>query len=116
MATAYFAFQCPPGQGKEFIFETSDDAIIAHARRVLSGEEKDKTHVMGRIKTTRKDYNPDFDFHLDPATIQFFDVMIEVCDAEPQYVDDHLDEAGGAFLPGYHWCPWASALTREVKR
>lgn len=115
MATAYFAFQTPPGRGKEFIFQLNDDTLIAHARKVLKGEEMNETHVMGRIVKRTMPYNPDFSYHLDPATIRFFDVAIEVCDADTQYVEDHLDEAGGAFLPGGHWCPWASALTREVK-
>jgi hypothetical protein len=41
-------------------------------------------------------------------------MAIEVCDANMMYVEDHLDEAGGAFLPGNHWCPWDSRVTREV--
>lgn len=118
MATARFAFQAPPGQGKEFIFELTNDALIAHARTVLSGEEGSKTHVGGRIVKKGAPYNPDFSYHLDPATISFFEVdsnTRETCDASPHYVEDHLDEAGGAFLPGGYWGPWESRLTREVK-
>ncbi|WP_433227073.1 hypothetical protein [Microtetraspora malaysiensis] len=39
---------------------------------------------------------------------------LRVCDATIPYVEDHLDEAGGAFLPGLVWCPWSSRLVREV--
>jgi hypothetical protein len=46
--------------------------------------------------------------------VRFFEVAIEVCDATMPYVEDHLDEVGGAFLPGGYWCPWTSRLTREV--
>ncbi|WP_425580386.1 BP74-related protein [Streptosporangium amethystogenes] len=53
-------------------------------------------------------------YHFDPATLGFFDVAIEVCDATMTYVEDHLDEAGGAFLPGNLWCPWSSKPVREV--
>ncbi|MGX1543694.1 BP74-related protein [Streptomyces adustus] len=35
-------------------------------------------------------------------------------DAGPRYLEDHLDEACGALLPGCHWAPWNSTLTREV--
>ncbi|MCP2260007.1 hypothetical protein LX15_003718 [Streptoalloteichus tenebrarius] len=111
--SAYFAFTQQRGQ--EFVFELRDEEKIAHARRILSGEEKHRIHVHGRIKKQKKPYNPAWDFHLDPDTIAFFEVAIEVCDANMQYVDDHLDEACGAFLPGCHWCPWDSRLTREVK-
>ena len=38
-------------------------------------------------------------------------------DGRPRFVivEDHLDEACGAFLPGCHWCPWSSRLVDEVK-
>ena len=54
-------------------------------------------------------------YHLDPSTINFFQMAIEICDANMRYVEDHLDEACGAFLPGCYWCPWDSRITREVK-
>ncbi|MEU7168419.1 calmodulin [Streptomyces morookaense] len=109
---AYFAFQQQPGQ--EFIFELTDEEMITHARKIVSGEETERVHVMGRIIKRKAPYNPGWDFHLDPASIQFFEVAIEVCDANMQYVEDHLDEACGAFLPGCHWCPWDSKVVREV--
>jgi len=109
---ARFAFMQRPDQ--EFIFEITDEAKIAQARRIISGEEKLEVHVMGRIVKTRKDYNPKWSYHLDPATIAFFTVAIEVCDADMHYVEDHLDEACGAFLPGCMWCPWNSRVIREV--
>jgi hypothetical protein len=112
MATAYFAFEQEPDQ--EFIFELNDDELIAHARRIISGQEKDQIHVMGRIQKRRVPYNPRWDFHLDPSSIRFFDQAIEVCDANMAYVEDHLDEACGAFLPGCQWCPWNSKILREV--
>ncbi|MGK3967677.1 calmodulin [Sorangium sp. So ce118] len=109
----YFAFM--QRQDQEFIFELTDPAQIAHARRILSGEEKTEVHVHGRIIKRTAEYNRKWSFHLDPATIRFFAMAIEVCDANMQYVEDHLDEACGAFLPGCHWCPWDSKLVREVQ-
>ncbi|MHA7629927.1 BP74-related protein [Corallococcus sp. M7] len=109
-----FAFTQPSSPGAEFIIELTDENTIAHARKILSGEERSRIHVHGRIVKRTQPYNPRFSFHLDPATIQFFEVAIEVCDANMTYVEDHLDEAGGAFLPGGHWCPWDSRLAREL--
>jgi hypothetical protein len=111
-APRYFAFQ--DYSGREFIFELTDPARIDEALKILSGEEKERVHVMGKIKKSRKPYNPDWDYHLDPNSISFFQVAIEVCDASIEYVNDHLDEACGAFLPGCFWCPWSSRLAREV--
>ena len=112
-ATADFAFT--DYSGKEFIFRLTHEQRIAEARRILSGEETMSTHVMGKIRKTKVDYNPDWDFHLDPDAITFFTMAIEVCDASINYVNDYLDEACGAFLPGCFWCPWSSRLTRELR-
>lgn len=114
MAGARFAFaqyECP---GKEFVIELIDEQKIAHAHRILSGEEKSRIHVHGRIVKKTASYNPGWTFHLDPTTIDFFELAIEVCDASMDYVQDHLDEACGAFLPGCHWCPWSSRLVRAL--
>lgn len=100
--------------GKEFVIRLTNEQRIAEARRILSGEEQMSVHVMGRIRKQTAEYNPGWNFHLDPDTITFFTVAIEVCDASITYVEDHLDEACGAFLPGCFWCPWSSKLTREL--
>jgi hypothetical protein len=109
---AYFAFE--QGRDREFVFELTDQKLIEHARRVLSGQETDEVHVTGRIVKRSQSYNPGFSYHLDPNSIRFFAMAIEVCDADMEYVEDHLDEACGAFLPGCQWCPWSSKLTREI--
>ena len=112
---ANFVFHQLERPSQEFIIQLNDEAKIAHARNILSGKETSRIHVVGRIIKRPQPYNPGWSFHLDPATIDFFDVAIEVCDANMQYVEDHLDEACGAFLPGCMWCPWSSTLVREVK-
>jgi hypothetical protein len=101
--------------GKEFVFRVTNEQRIAEARRILSGEETMSVHVMGRIRKQPVEYNPGWSFHLDPDTITFFTIAIEVCDSSIQYLEDHLDEACGPFLPGCFWCPWSSKLTREIK-
>jgi hypothetical protein len=42
-------------------------------------------------------------------------MSIEVCDAATTYVEEHLDEVGGAFLPGRRWCPWSSRVLEEIQ-
>ena len=111
----YFAFTQPSSPGVEFVIQLNDEERIQKALDILSGKEQNAIHVHGRLVKRREPYNPRFDFYLDPDTISFFEVAIEVCDANMMYVNDHLDEACGAFLPGCHWCPWDSKLTREVK-
>ena len=69
---------------------------------------------MGIIVKEQAGYNPAWSYHLDSETIQFFELAIEVCDASIRYVEEHLDEVGGSFLPNNQWCPWSSELTREI--
>jgi hypothetical protein len=97
-----------------FVIQLTDAAKIEHARRILSGKETERTHVMGRIIKRPAPYNSAYSFHLDPNTIDFFEMAIEVCDATLSYAEDHLDEACGAFLPGCHFCPWTSKLVAEI--
>ncbi|KAL9547340.1 hypothetical protein PS6_007194 [Mucor atramentarius] len=80
--TAYFTLQT--FEEIDFVIELTDDAKIAEARRILSGEEKEKIHVMGRIIKKRQAYNPFWSYHLDPSTINFFDHTIEP--VEPSYL------------------------------
>jgi hypothetical protein len=110
----FFAFTQQSSPGIEFIIELNDDSKIQTALAILRGDETSRIHVHGRIVKRQVPYNPKFNFYLDPQSIDFFDQAIEVCDANMMYVEDHLDEACGAFLPGCHWCPWDSKLTREV--
>ncbi|EAL72748.1 hypothetical protein DDB_G0270796 [Dictyostelium discoideum AX4] len=85
--TAYFGLKTH-GYQNEFIFKLTDSGKIKKARDILSGEETDEVHVMGRIKKTNEDYNPHFSFIIDPDTVTFFEMAIEVCDAPTDYVQD----------------------------
>jgi hypothetical protein len=96
------------------VLKLTDVAKIQHARALVNGATTDRPHVLGRIVKRPAPYNPRWSYHYNPETIDFFDFAIEVCDATIPYVEDHLDEAGGAFLPGLIWCPWSSRLVREV--
>jgi hypothetical protein len=99
---------------EHFVVKLTDPAQIEHARALVSGETTDEPHLFGRIVKSQASYNPRWSYHLNPDTVRFFDVAIEVCDSTIPYTEDHLDEAGGAFLPGLVWCPWTSRLVREV--
>ncbi|HEX4950154.1 MAG TPA: hypothetical protein VFZ34_26040, partial [Blastocatellia bacterium] len=110
---AYFVFDGPP-RTNQFVIKLTDPAKIQKARDILSGKETQARHVSGKIIKQPAPYNPPWSFHLDPATIEFFGLATEVCDGSIAYVESHLDEAGGAFLPGNIWCPWSSRLIKEI--
>jgi hypothetical protein len=93
----------------------TDTVRIQEARDIVSGIETDAISVMGTIVKAPAPYNPYWSYHLDPGSISFFEFAIEVCDASPVYVEDHLSEVGEAFLPGSVWCPWSSRVVAEME-
>jgi uncharacterized protein (TIGR03437 family) len=112
---AYFVMEVQPRQDK-FIIKLTDPAKIQRAREILSGQQTPATRVKGRIIKEAAPWNPPWSFHLDPASIEFFSLEAEVCDASLGYVESFLSEAGGAFLPNSIWCPWSSRLINEISR
>lgn len=113
---AYFVFEqeAPDKTVNRFVFKLEDAARIDEARSILAGNGGNKRSVQGIIVKSRAPYNPQWSYHLDPPTISFFEMAIELCDANITYVEEHLDEVGGSTLPRGHWCPWSSRLTAEV--
>ena len=111
--TAYFKVGFPPDD-VTFTIMLTDTAKIQEARDIVNGLQTDATSVMGTIAKAPAFYNPHWSYHLDPASIEFFECAVEVCDAHPQYVEDHLEEVCGALLPGCVWCPWASVVIEEI--
>lgn len=97
-----------------FTIMLTDPLLAQQARDIISGAQTDTVHVMGIIMKTAAPYNPDWSYHLDPASISFFSNAIEVCDANPRYVEKHLVEVCGAFLPNCMWCPWRSIVVEEI--
>src|SRR5262245_23406897 len=110
---AYFVFDSPPRRDL-FVIKLTDPAKIQKARDILSGNEKNARHVGGVIVKEPACYNGLWSYHLDPQSIEFFSLAVEVCDGAMGYIESHLDEVGGALLPGNRWCSWGSRLVREI--
>lgn len=97
-----------------FVFKLTDRTKIEEARRILAGNNGVKNHVSGIVVKTPVSYNQPWSYHFDSSSIYFFERAVEVCDGYFAYVEEHLDAAGGAFLPGLRFCPWHSEILREV--
>ena len=112
--TAYFKVA---GTEEEdaFVIALTDPATIAEARAIVDGQQPTKVHVTGLVVAGEAAYNRPWHFYLDPSSISFFELSTEVCDAATSYVEAHLAEVGGAFLPGRRWCPWSSRVIAEVE-
>lgn len=110
----YFSQESPEGQEQKFVFKLVEDTKIDQARELIRTGNKLSSHVQGTVIPAQAPYNPAWSFHLRPESIGFFELQIEVCDANVSYVQEHLDEVGGSFLPRSFWCPWSSQLAGEI--
>ena len=107
-------FKVTDGVGRnDFVIKLTDPVKIQNARDQLNGVVP-KLHITGLIIKSTVDYNPNYSYHYDPDTIDFFEYAMEVCDATFNYTEENLADAGGAFLPGLRLCPWGSLLVEEV--
>ncbi|MFB7470253.1 calmodulin [Kitasatospora sp. NPDC056184] len=114
MTTTLFGLVPSPNED-EFVFRLDDEARIRQAREILSGNETSRVHVQGRVVPETADHNPEWNFHLDPGSITFFDEADEDCDATGHYVATQLDRVGEeGFLPENIWAPSRSRITREL--
>ena len=93
----------------------TDTARIQEARDIANGVQTGAVRVMGVVVKAPAPYNPPWSYHLDPASLRFFECAIEVCDANPRYVEEHLDEVCGSLLPQCEWCPWSSRVVEEIE-
>ncbi len=111
---AYFKVGFEGEADLTFTILLTDAAKIQEARDIVQGVQTDAVSVLGTVVKTSVFYNPQWSYHLAPESVEFFENAVEVCDAHPQYVEEHLDEVCGAFLPGCTWCPWTSVVVEEV--
>ena len=107
-------FKVTDGVGNnDFVIKLTDPAKIQNARDQLNNVVP-QLSITGLIIKSTVNYNPNYSYHYDPDTIDFFEYAMEVCDATFNYTEENLADAGGAFLPGLRLCPWSSLLVEEV--
>jgi hypothetical protein len=108
----------PDNTAEHFVARIVDEDAIAIARAEIEKDESSGGSwqiISGTIEKTKADWNPDWSFHLIPDTVFFGEFFMEVCDATVLFVEENLDIAGGAFLPGLQWCPWGTRVLRELQ-
>jgi hypothetical protein len=96
------------------VIELSDEAVVKHARAVAEGSATDRVGIEGKVIKEQSPYNKPWSWHLDPNSIEFFYNAPEVSDASVVFMEEHLGEVGGTFLPRSIWCPWNSRVIEEV--
>jgi hypothetical protein len=108
-------FRVAGAQDKEsFVIALKDPETIAEARAIVSGQETAKVHVTGLVVPGTVAWNAPWHFYVHPDSISFFELSVVTCSATTSYVEQHLSEVGGAFLPGRRWCPFSLKVSEEI--
>ena len=87
-----------------FAVELATPELIAHATELLAGTTTQGTIPIGKV--VRGDdggVNAPWSWHIDPATLEFADQTIEVCDGIPEYVEDGT-------VTSDSYCPWSAVI------
>ena len=82
--------------------ELATPELIEHAQALLDGQDV-AAIPLGTVIRDDAGPNEPWSWHIDPATLEFADMTIEVCDGLPSYVED-----GTVTSPDY--CPWSAEV------
>jgi hypothetical protein len=82
--------------------ELATPELVAHAEALLAGES---VAAIPNGIVVRDDPGPNapWSWHIDPATLHFADMTIEVCDGLPSYVEDEI-------VTSDQFCPWSAKV------
>jgi hypothetical protein len=90
------------GGPQTFKIELATPELIQHAKDLMAGSEEARI-PLGRIVRDDPSVNEPWSWHIDPATLEFADATIEVCDGLPEYVEDGT-------LTSDTYCPWSTTV------
>ena len=90
--------------GEIFRIELVGAENVAHARALLAGTG-DGPIPNGVLALGDGGVNAPWSWHIDPASLEWADVTMEVCDGRPTQIED------GSFRYE-RFCPWSAKLLR----
>ncbi len=82
--------------------ELTTPELQQHARDLLAGEDV-ASIPNGVVVRDDPGVNAPWSWHIDPATLEFADMTIEVCDGLPSYVEDGV-------VTSDRYCPWSAKI------
>jgi hypothetical protein len=94
-------------QGEVFRILLQDAALIRQADTLLASGRA--SVVAGSLRAGDGGFNAPWSWHLDPASVTFPDVTVEVCDGCPRFVEANLSY----WLQLGHFCPPAQVIARD---
>lgn len=90
------------GQGT-YKIELATPELIQHAKDLMNGTTEEGRIPVGLIVRDDPGVNAPWSWHIDPATLEFADQTIEVCDGLPEFVEDGT-------LTSDTYCPWLAEV------
>ena len=88
-----FTVPMPDGTVASFVASTSNPGVLAAAREELSRPEGDRRlYILGPIAEGDGGYDIDWDWHFVPGEWQLTDTSMDLCDADPQFIEDALQD------------------------
>jgi hypothetical protein len=89
-------------EGEQYRIRLTDPADIEVARALLAGEEAPSI-PSGVVVRGDPDVNVGYSWHIDPESVEFADVTVEVCDGRPS--DVQANE-----ITSDRYCPWGARV------
>ena len=89
-------------EGEQFRILVTDADQIRHVQQLLEGGEEGRI-PNGLIVRGETGVNEGWSWSIDPASLEFADMTIEVCDGLPSHVEDGT-------LAGERFCPWSAEV------
>jgi hypothetical protein len=87
---------------EQYKIELATPELVEHAQALLAGESV-ASIPNGIVVRDDQGPNAPWSWHIDPATLEFADMTIEVCDGLPSYVEDGT-------VTSDRFCPWSAQI------
>lgn len=103
-------FRVQACQNQQFHVRITDPAVIQRAEQLIGST--DQPILTGELRAGSGQFNRPYSWHMDPATVGFADLTIEVCDGCPNDVQQDLNywlNTVGRF------CPWTSRIVDRIR-
>ena len=88
---------------EEYRVLLTDAGEIATAEELAAGRHDPLIPVGTIVRTDDGGVNTGYSWHIDPATFEWAELTMEVCDGRPSYVEDGT-------LSGDTFCPWSAEV------
>jgi hypothetical protein len=88
---------------EEYRVLLTDPEDIAIAERLLAGEAAPPIPNGVIVRGGDGGVNTGYSWHIDPESVEFAEMTIELCDGRPSYVEDGT-------LSGDRFCPWSAEV------